>query len=310
MGSAGHCILYKGPDICTKNKPQLAIRGIPKHLIPGPATGPTAFTESRRPEPLRGRAPGPYAKNSQGIPEAHRGLHTKLVLESSQGRCCVLCPVTPCRTSETVLEEHADNRSHSKATIREFCIQPFRFQLRVISGKQRGLEAGLPGDRAVLAVAVGVLTVKAIGHNLGPTSSRDLRDCCKAIRDVRKFQAHGWREVSWEFACDFRGYVAHGREHANATMLDLRLPPSLEDSSVSVTREAQGVPEAHRGLHTKFVLESSQGRCCVLCPVTPRRTSETVLEEHADNRSHSKTTIREFCIQPFRFQLRVVSGKQ
>mmetsp|Transcript_4965 Transcript_4965/g.7680 ORF Transcript_4965/g.7680 Transcript_4965/m.7680 type:complete len:387 (+) Transcript_4965:66-1226(+) len=203
------------------------------------------------------------------IPESQGWLDTKLALKSPQGGVSVQGPVSICTACESILEEHPDDRHHSQAAICKLCIQPFRLQLRVISCKQWRLEAAIPRCRAVLTVTVGVLAEEAIGHNLGPASSRNLGDSCEAIGDVCKLEARGWREVARELASKFWSYVSHGRQHADATVFDLCLPSPLENSNVSVGGEAQGIPEAHGCLHTELVLEGPQGRSRVECPVAP-----------------------------------------
>merc|ERR1719261_2168866 len=74
-------------------------------------------------------------------------------------------------------------------------------------------------------------------------------------------------------------------------MLDLDGPPALESCNVTVSREAERVPEAHGRLHAKLVLEGPERRRGVQRPVAPRRASEPVLEEHPDDSHHRQPAI-------------------
>mmetsp|Transcript_38511 Transcript_38511/g.111242 ORF Transcript_38511/g.111242 Transcript_38511/m.111242 type:complete len:206 (+) Transcript_38511:277-894(+) len=162
------------------------------------------------------------------------------------------------------------------------CIQPLRFELRIIGGKQLRLEAAVTRGRVVLAKASGASTIEAVGQELGPACRWDLGDGRRTAGDIRMFEAHRWRHVARRLDREFRIDAFHGCEHADSDVVDLDIPLPLESGNVVVTGEAQRVPEADRGLHPEFVLESSQGRVGVECPITVGQFSKTVPEELAD----------------------------
>ena len=73
------------------------------------------------------------------------------------------------------------------------------------------------------------------------------------------------------------GDVSHGGQHRNATMLDLGGATSLEVLHASVGGKAGGIPETHGRLHAEFILECAQRRCCVVGPVSPGASGQTIL---------------------------------
>ena len=60
-------------------------------------------------------------------------------------------------------------------------------------------------------------------------------------------------------------------------MLDLGGATSLEVLHASVGGKAGGIPEAHGRLHAEFMLECAQRRCCVVGPVSPGASGQTIL---------------------------------
>ena len=73
------------------------------------------------------------------------------------------------------------------------------------------------------------------------------------------------------------GDVPHGGQHRNATVFDLGGATSLEVLHASVGGETGGIPETHRRLHAEFILECAQRRCCVIGPVSPGASGQTIL---------------------------------
>ena len=73
------------------------------------------------------------------------------------------------------------------------------------------------------------------------------------------------------------GDVSHGGQHRNATMLDLGGATSLEVLHASVGGKSGGIPETHGRLHAEFILEGAQRRCCVVGPVSPGASGQTIL---------------------------------
>jgi len=69
-------------------------------------------------------------READRIPETDRGLHPRLGLESPQGRVRVQRPIAPRAACEPVLEEHANDRHHGQAAVRqlrgEFRLPHFR----------------------------------------------------------------------------------------------------------------------------------------------------------------------------------------
>ena len=80
------------------------------------------------------------------------------------------------------------------------------------------------------------------------------------------------------------GDVSHGGQHRNATMLKFCLATSLEVLHASVGGKACGVPETHGRLHTEFILECAQRRCCVVGPVTPGASGQAILRHGSHSR--------------------------
>ena len=60
-------------------------------------------------------------------------------------------------------------------------------------------------------------------------------------------------------------------------MLDLGGATSLEVLHASVGGKAGGIPETHGRLHAEFILECAQRRCCVVGPVSPGASGQTIL---------------------------------
>ena len=73
------------------------------------------------------------------------------------------------------------------------------------------------------------------------------------------------------------GDVSHGGQHRNATMLDLGGATSLEVLHASIGGKSGGIPETHGRLHAEFILEGAQRRCCVVGPVSPGASGQTIL---------------------------------
>ena len=73
------------------------------------------------------------------------------------------------------------------------------------------------------------------------------------------------------------GDVSHGGQHRDTTMLDLGGATSLEVLHASVGGKAGGIPETHGRLHAEFILEGAQRRCCVVGPVSPGASGQTIL---------------------------------
>mmetsp|Transcript_81182 Transcript_81182/g.205187 ORF Transcript_81182/g.205187 Transcript_81182/m.205187 type:complete len:289 (-) Transcript_81182:343-1209(-) len=93
-------------------------------------------------------------------------------------------------------------------------------------------------------------------------------------------------------------------------MLKLYAPAALEGKQVPIGGEAHGIPKAHGLLHAQLVLKGTQGRVRVQGPIAPRRASETVLEEHANDGHHSQTAIRQLRVQALPPQVLVLRGQQ
>eukprot|EP00438_Fugacium_kawagutii_P006686 Skav219098 [mRNA] locus=scaffold1574:169120:175693:- [translate_table: standard] len=77
-------------------------------------------------------------------------------------------------------------------------------------------------------------------------------------------------------------------------MFKLSLPASLEVLHTSISCEACGIPKSDWSLHTEFILESSQRGSCVVGPIAPRASGQAILEKHADDGHHRKSSICKF----------------
>ena len=64
-------------------------------------------------------------------------------------------------------------------------------------------------------------------------------------------------------------------------MFQLGLPASLEVLNRAIRGESGGIPKPDRFLHTKLVLEGTQRRRGVVCPVTPGASGQAVLTKAA-----------------------------
>merc|ERR1719284_1022571 len=214
------------------------------------------------------------------IPEAHWVLHAQLVLEGPQWRVSVQRPVTPSVARQSILEEHADDRHHGKATICQLSGQLFLF-LRGFR-RREDLEAKVAlAGRSAGRLILRELTEGPVSQDLRPTRTWHLGDGRQAIRHVLKLDTHGWGQVARELACDLRCDVAHGGKHGHPAMLELCLTAALEVLHIAIGSEAGRIPEAHRVLHAQLVLEGPQWRVSVERPVTPSAARQSVLEEHA-----------------------------
>merc|ERR1719203_2405045 len=75
------------------------------------------------------------------VPEADRGLHAQLVLESPERGVGVQGPIAPCGPGEAVLKEHADDRHHGQAAVGNLDVQPPGVRVRVAIVNQGWLVA-------------------------------------------------------------------------------------------------------------------------------------------------------------------------
>jgi len=82
-------------------------------------------------------------RESYGIPEPGRGLHTELVLEGSQGRVRVETPVAPCGPRKSILVEHADDGHHGQAAICQLSVQLPGLGRRVLRRERLEAEVAL-----------------------------------------------------------------------------------------------------------------------------------------------------------------------
>ena len=97
------------------------------------------------------------------------------------------------------------------------------------------------------------------------------------------------------------GDVSHGGQHRNATMLDLGSTTSLEVLHASVGRETCWIPETHGRLHAEFILEGAQRRSCVVGPVSPGASGQTILwhGSHGKDQKHMVVVSRYHEISTF-----------
>ena len=108
------------------------------------------------------------------------------------------------------------------------------------------------------------------------------------------------------------GDVSHGGQHRNATMLDLSCTTSLEVLHASVGRETCGIPETHGRLHAEFILEGAQRRCCVVGPVSPGASGQTILwhGSHGKDQKDRVVVSRYHEISTFSQMLLLISPHQ
>ena len=71
----------------------------------------------------------------------------------------------------------------------------------------------------------------------------------------------------------------HGGHHGDPSVLEFHRASALEGGHVTIRRKSDGVPEAHRILHSELALECSQRRGGVVCPVTPSGSCKAVLPQ-------------------------------
>ena len=76
---------------------------------------------------------------------------------------------------------------------------------------------------------------------------------------------------------------AHGGHHGDPSVLEFHRASALEGGHVTIRRKSDGVPEAHRILHSELALECSQRRGGVVCPVTPSGSCKAVLPQEQVN---------------------------
>ena len=79
----------------------------------------------------------------------------------------------------------------------------------------------------------------------------------------------------------------HGGHHGDPSVLQFHRASTLEGGHVTIRRKSDGVPEAHRILHSELALECSQRRGGVVRPVTPGGSCEAVLSGAQANRSET-----------------------
>merc|ERR1711972_1213476 len=97
------------------------------------------------------------------------------VCTSSQGRICVERPVTPSAARQSILEEHADDRHHGQAAIRQLCRQ----LLLLLCGVRRreDLEAKVAlARRRARRLILREPAEGTVSQDLGPARTRHLGD--------------------------------------------------------------------------------------------------------------------------------------
>merc|ERR1712072_22794 len=102
----------------------------------------------------------------------HNSATTQLFcLFSSQWRGCVEGPITPGTSSESILEEHADDGHHCQSAVSNLGRKLFGL-LRRITGSQH-LEAIVTWSSGfVIREAAAEFTEAEVGSNLSPTKTR------------------------------------------------------------------------------------------------------------------------------------------
>jgi hypothetical protein len=134
-----------------------------------------------------------------------------------------------------------------------------------------------------------------------PPAADTLEMAARPFGTSANFQARRRRQVTRPLSSDFRSDETHGRQLRDAAMLELGLATANEVLLASIGREISRIPEAHLIQHAPFVLEGAERRCCAECPITPGTASQTVLEEHADDRHHSRLSFDNTAASFFRF---------
>merc|ERR1719432_620613 len=130
-----------------------------------------------------------------GVPKAHRRLHTKLVLESTQRRSRVEGPVTPRGASEAVLEEHSDDRHHSQAAVCDLRRKLLLLLRRVRGGQPLEAEVAR-SSRGARRLVLRELAEGTVRNDLRPARGRHLGDRRKAVGDVRELETRRGREIT------------------------------------------------------------------------------------------------------------------
>jgi len=122
---------------------------------------------------------------SNRIPETNRSLHSKLILKSSQGRVSVVCPIPPCRSCESILEEHANDGHHRKSAICNLCVQPASLGLRVVCGEQWRFPSHISWCVFDVCIVVGLdFREPGICNHLNPTCEWNLADGSESVWNI------------------------------------------------------------------------------------------------------------------------------
>merc|ERR1711956_94181 len=189
----------------------------------------------------------------------------QLILKSPQWRTGVGCPVTPSRACQAILEEHTDDRHHGKSAICYLSCELLVFLLWIRTRENLPTKVTW-SVRAV--VHARDFAEGTISDNLCPAWCGHLRDGSQAVWNVFECQPLGGAQGTREFANDLGRDVSHGGQHADAAMLDLRLPASGEILRITIRSKAGRVPETHGCLNAQLILKSPQWRTGVghLCP--------------------------------------------
>mmetsp|Transcript_50609 Transcript_50609/g.108389 ORF Transcript_50609/g.108389 Transcript_50609/m.108389 type:complete len:224 (-) Transcript_50609:335-1006(-) len=195
-----------------------------------------------------------------------------------------------------VLEHHAHDGNHRQAAVGKLSVQFALPALRVAHGPAR---IGHTQDAGILIVArvpgrvgpveTGVNQAAEEG-DLQPTEWGHLGESRESVGHVRELDARGGGEEPGELEV-LRREVPDCGEHGDAAVLELNLAAAFERVHIAILGVADGIPEAHRSLHAKLILEGPQGRVSVEGPVAPSRAREAILIEQADDGHHCQPTI-------------------
>jgi len=129
----------------------------------------------------------------QGVPEAKWRTGTKLVGEvrgcSPQRRVRVEGPITPSRSSQTILEKHADDGHHRQAAVVDLCQQALLLLLLVLNAlaprKAKGSVAIIIARILPrLRLQIEDLDGADKGNDLKPANKGDLGGSTQAVGDV------------------------------------------------------------------------------------------------------------------------------
>merc|ERR1719167_43110 len=160
-------------------------------------------------------------------------------------------PVAPSTPSQSILEEHPDDRHHGQSAVGQLGGQFFLLLCRVRRGDHLPTIVTWRAFLVVVGHPERTLDDAREEDDLHPTEAWHFAECSQSVGHVLERHALRRRQHTRKFIVLWDN-ISNGRRHRYPTMLELHAPAALERSLVVIAGETQWIPEAQGLLHSKL----------------------------------------------------------